>query len=49
MSVYDRCITRWGLPALPTNYNNNWNILQTPDYVVIFQEMIHRRAHHPAR
>ena len=41
MSVYDRCITRWGLPALPTNYNNNWNILQTPDYVVIYQEMIH--------
>ena len=41
MSVYDRCITRWGLPALPTNYNNNWNILQTPDHVVIFQEMIH--------
>lgn len=41
MSIYDRCITRWGLPALPTNYNNNWNILQTPDYVVIFQEMIH--------
>ncbi len=41
MSVYDRCITRWALPALPTNYNNNWNILQTPDYVVIFQEMIH--------
>lgn len=41
MSIYDRCITRWGLPALPTNYNNNWNVLQTPDYVVIFQEMIH--------
>ena len=41
MSVYDRCITRWGLPALPTNYNNNWNILQTQDFVVIFQEMIH--------
>ena len=41
MSIYDRCLTRWGLPALPTNYNNNWNILQTPDYVVIFQEMIH--------
>ena len=41
MSVYDRCITRWGLPALPTNYNNNWNVLQTPDYVVIHQEMIH--------
>ncbi len=41
MSVYDRCITRWGLPALPTNYNNNWNILQAPGYVVIFQEMIH--------
>ena len=41
MSVYDRCITRWGLPALPTNYNNNWNILQTPDYVVIYMEMLH--------
>ena len=41
MSVYDRCITRWGLPALPTNYNNNWNVLQTPDHVVIHQEMIH--------
>ncbi len=41
MSVYDRCITRWALPALPTNYNNNWNILQAPGYVVIFQEMIH--------
>ncbi len=41
MSVYDRCITRWALPALPTNYNNNWNILQTPDYVVIYMEMLH--------
>ena len=41
MSVYDRCITRWALPALPTNYNNNWNVLQTPDYVVIYMEMLH--------
>ena len=28
-------------PRWPTNYNNNWNILQAPGYVVIFQEMIH--------
>ena len=42
LSAWDRCITR-GVPGsmLPTFYNNNYQILQTPDYVVIFYEMIH--------
>ena len=42
MSVWDRCITR-GVPAgmFPAGYNNAYQILQTPDYVVILYEMIH--------
>ena len=38
----ERCITR-GLPGtmLPGNYNHNYNILQTPEYVAIYTEMIH--------
>ena len=41
-SLMERCITR-GLPGimLPGNYNHNYNILQTPQHVVIFAEMIH--------
>ena len=41
-SLMERCITR-GLPGvmLPGNYNHNYNILQTPDFVVILAEMIH--------
>lgn len=37
-----RCITR-GVPGgqIPTVYNNNYQILQVPGYVVIHQEMIH--------
>jgi hypothetical protein len=37
-----RCIAR-GLPAMmhPTTYNNNYQIVQAPGYVVIFSEMIH--------
>ncbi len=40
--VYDRCITR-ALPGamLPGFYNHNYEILQTPTYVVIWVEMIH--------
>ena len=36
MSVWDRCITR-GVPAgmFPAGYNNAYQILQTPGYVVI--------------
>ena len=42
LNLYDRCITR-GLPGamIPGFYNHNYQILQTPDYVVIFVEMIH--------
>jgi hypothetical protein len=39
---WERCITR-GVPAgmFPTGYNNAYQIMQTPGYVVIFSEMIH--------
>ena len=42
MSVWDRCITR-GVPGslFPTAYNNAYQILQIPGYVVIRYEMIH--------
>jgi len=42
LSSWDRCITR-GIPGsmLPTLYNNNYQILQVPGYVVILYEMIH--------
>src|SRR6266478_5356646 len=56
MSVWDRCITR-GVPAgmFPAGYNNAYQIVQTPGYVVILHEMIHeaqiiplgRREHLP--
>jgi hypothetical protein len=40
--LWERCITR-GLPdvMLPTAYNNNYQIVQTPDTVAILAEMIH--------
>lgn len=42
VTVWMRCISR-GLPdaMFPRLYNNNYNIMQTPDYVVIYYEMIH--------
>jgi hypothetical protein len=42
MSVWDRCITR-GVPAgmFPAGYNNAYQIIQTPGYFVLVQEMIH--------
>jgi hypothetical protein len=42
MSVWDRCITR-GVPAgmFPAGYNNAYQILQIPGFVVIEYEMIH--------
>ncbi len=42
LNLYDRCITR-GLPGamMPGFYNHNYQILQTPDHVVILVEMIH--------
>jgi hypothetical protein len=60
MSVWDRCITR-GVPGrmFPAGYNNAYQIVQGPGYVVIMSEMIHDarvipvegnvgRAHAPA-
>jgi hypothetical protein len=57
MSPWDRCITR-GIPGafFPAGYNNAYQIMQTPGYVVIHYEMIHaariiptdRRSHLPA-
>ena len=42
LSPWDRCITR-SVPGsmFPTFYNNNYQILQIPGYVVILYEMIH--------
>jgi hypothetical protein len=54
-NLAERCITR-GAPKLPGGYNNNFQIVQTPTYVAIMQEMIHEvriipldgRSHLPA-
>ena len=42
LELNDRCLV-WsaGPPMLPSAYNNNFIVLQTPGYVVIFAEMIH--------
>ncbi len=41
-SLLERCIT-WGVPGgmLPQPYNNNLLIVQTPDTVMIMNEMVH--------
>ncbi|MBI3399838.1 MAG: hypothetical protein HY048_00335 [Acidobacteria bacterium] len=41
MSPWDRCITRGPGGMFPAGYNNAYQIIQTPGYVVIVQEMIH--------
>ena len=40
-SPWDRCITRGPGRMFPAGYNNAYQILQTPGYVVIHHEMIH--------
>jgi hypothetical protein len=42
MSIWDRCITR-GVPGgmFPAGYNNAYQIMQTPGFVMIEFEMIH--------
>lgn len=42
MALTDRCITR-GLPQtwIPSEYNNGFEIVQSPDYVTIFYERLH--------
>ena len=37
--LWERCLTR-GTPRVPNNYNSNMLILQTPDTVVMLNEMI---------
>lgn len=39
-NLAERCLTR-GAPKIPGGYNNNFQIIQTPDAVMILQEMIH--------
>ncbi len=39
-NLAERCITR-GAPKLPGGYNNNFQIVQTPAHLMMFQEMIH--------
>ena len=39
-SLSERCLS-FGVPRLPGAYNNNYQILQTPDHVAIVSEMIH--------
>ena len=36
----ERCLS-FGTPRLPGAYNNNYHILQTPEYVAIVSEMVH--------
>ena len=40
-SLWERCLTRGGLPRIPGSYNNNIQIFQTPTAVVLHYEMIH--------
>ena len=40
-SLFERCISRGPLAALPTLYGNGLRILQSPNAVVISHEMIH--------
>jgi hypothetical protein len=39
-NLAERCITR-SAPKLPGGYNNHFQIVQTPQYIAIEQEMIH--------
>ena len=41
LDLGDRCIWYRGIPSFPTAYNNNYQIFQTPDYLVLVMEMIH--------
>ena len=40
LTVDDRCIS-YGAPYLNAGYNSYWQIIQSEDYVVIVQEMMH--------
>jgi hypothetical protein len=40
-SLRERCIIYHPVPGLPTAYNNNYQIVQSPDHVAILTEEIH--------
>src|SRR5207248_2806084 len=39
--LHERCLLYHGVPPMPTGYNNNYQIAQTPDHIAILSEMIH--------
>ncbi len=39
--LQERCLLYHGVPPMPTGYNNNYHIVQTPEHVAILHEMIH--------
>lgn len=39
--LYTRCIIRAALPRIPTGYDNNYEIVQSPGMVAIVQEQMH--------
>jgi len=41
LEPYTRCIIRAPLPRISTGYNNNYQIVQSPGMVAIYQEQIH--------
>lgn len=41
VDLYPRCIVRAPLPRVPTGYDNNYEIVQSPGFVSIYQEQIH--------
>jgi hypothetical protein len=41
VELYTRCIVRAALPRVPTGYDNNYQIVQSPGFVAITQEQIH--------
>jgi hypothetical protein len=40
-SLQERCLVYHGVPPVPSNYNNLWQIIQTREAVVILAENIH--------
>jgi hypothetical protein len=41
LPLSDRCLGFSPVPMLPASYNNNYQIVQTPEYVMILSEEIH--------
>jgi len=41
LSLYSRCVIRAPLPRVPSGYDNNYQIVQAPEYVAILQEQMH--------